>query len=134
MVPEGSNDEQSDYYVKECEEFWTKSDKTVKSALAAMKYIEKAIELNPINHRAWGDKGFLLKQLGELETALLCINKAISIKADYTVAWYNKGVILGLMGKFREAIACYNETLKFDPNHIYAKRDLEVLLNIKNIK
>lgn len=129
-----SNEEQSDRYVAESEEFWSKSDKTVKSALEAMNYIEKAIELNPMNHRAWGDKGFLLKQVGELDTALLCINKAITIKGDYTVAWYNKGVILGLLGRFKEAIECYNQTLKLDPNHIYAKRDLDVLLNMKNKK
>ena len=130
MASEISNEGQSDQYVTQAEQFWGQSDKTIKSAISALEFIEKSINLNPLNFRAWADKGFLLKQLGELDNALLCLERSIRLNGTFITSWYNKGVILGLVGRFEEAVNCYNEVLKLDPEHEFAKRDRDVLLNM----
>lgn len=131
---EQSKDTQSEYWVNEGERYWGQSDKSSKSTQDALKYIEKAISINPLNFHAWADKGFLLKQLGEMDSALMCLNRSIALKNDYFTPWYNKGVILGLLGKFNEAVDCYNEVLKLVPDHPYAKRDRDVLMGLAKRK
>ena len=75
-----SKEEKSDYWVAEGEKYWSESDKTVQSALKALEFIDKAITINPLNYKAWSDKGFLLKQMGEYDSAVMCLDRAISLK------------------------------------------------------
>jgi tetratricopeptide (TPR) repeat protein len=127
-----SKEEQSDYWVAEGERYWSESDRTIKSALKALELIDKAISINPLNYKAWGDKGFLLKQMGEYDSAMMCLERALGFKADFIPSLYNKAVLLGLTGKFDEAIECYQKVIQIDPEHNLAKRDLEMLYRIKN--
>ena len=127
-----SKEDQSDYWVAEGERYWSESDKTIKSALKALELIDKAISINPLNYKAQGDKGFLLKQMGENDSAMMCLERALGFKADFIPSLYNKAVLLGLTGKFDEAIECYQKVLEIDPEHNLAKRDLEMLYKIKN--
>ncbi len=129
MVEQGRQT-QSDQLVIEAERYWSQSNKTEIAAKETLDYIEKALNLNPLNYKAWADKGFILKQLGDLESALLCIDRALALNQDFISPWYNKGVVLGLLGKFKEAITCYDEVLKQDPKHELALRDRNVLLQI----
>ena len=129
-MPDETTSGQSDYWVERAENFWSQSNKNEQAAKETMSFIEKAISLNPLNSRAWADKGFILKQLGELESALLCIDRALALNRNFISPWYNKGVLLGLMGKFEEAISCYEEVLKQDPQHALAQRDMNVLMQI----
>ena len=122
----------SDYWVAEGEKYWSQSDKTVQSAIKSLEYIDKAISIDPLNYKAWGDKGFLLKQMGEYDSALMCLERALGFKSDFIPSLYNKGVLLGLMGKFDEAIDTYRKVLTIEPNHNLARRDLEMLIKIKS--
>jgi len=130
MAVESNKLQLSEYWVAESEKIWNSSDKTNKSTLKALEYIDNAMQCNPLNHKAWANKGFFLKHLGKNELALQCLERAISLKRDYIPPWYNRGVIFGLMGKFDDAVNCYNEVLKLDPNNIYAKRDREALVQL----
>ena len=127
---EGTKEALSDYWVAEGERIWAESDKTIQSTLKALELIEKALNINPLNYKAWADKGFLLKQMGEYDSALMCLSRAISLKDDFIPPLYNKGVLLGLLGRFEEAVETYGEVLKLDPNHTLAKRDLEMLMKL----
>ncbi len=129
-IEEGSKEEISDNWVADGEKFWSESDKTVQSAVKALEFIDKAISINPLNYKAWGDKGFFLKQMGEYDTALMCLDRAIGFKPDFIPPIYNKGVLLGLLGRFKEAIDAYNRVLDLDPNHELAKRDLQMIYRI----
>ena len=120
----------SDYWVEKGEKFWDSSDKTIKAALEALTFMDKAININPLSYKAWADKGFFLKQMGEYDSALMCLNRAIGIRNDFIPPLYNKAVLLGLLGRFEEAIECYNEVLKHDPTNDLAKRDLEMLKKV----
>ncbi len=129
---DGTKEELSDFWVAEGEKFWNQSDKTVQSALKGLEFIDKAISVDPLNYKAWGDKGFFLKQMGEYESALMCLERALGFKNDFIPSLYNKGVLLGLMGRFDEAVDTYRKVLTLEPDHNLAKRDLEMLLKIKN--
>jgi len=117
----------SDKWISKAESHWDKSKKSRSSARETMNLIEKAINLNPLNPRAWADKGFILKQLGDFHGALMCLDRALALKQDFIGPWYNKAVLLGLMGKFKDALACYNEVLRYDPGHEQAIRDRSAL-------
>jgi tetratricopeptide (TPR) repeat protein len=133
LMPENGID-QSEYWVERAESFWRESNKNEQAAKETLNFVDKAISINPLSSKAWADKGFILKQLGEYETALLCLDRALALNRDFISPWYNKGVLLGLMGKFHEAVNCYEEVLKQDPNHKLAKRDVNVLRQILNDK
>jgi len=125
---------ESDNWVEQAEQYWSKSDKSKKAAKNTLSCIEKALQLNPLNYKAWADKGFILKQLGEFENALLCLDRALLLNNNFISPLYNKGVLLGLMGKFNEALIYYDRVLKIEPDHQLATRDKQVLLQIINKK
>ncbi len=130
-IEEGESKENiSDYWVERGEKFWDDSDKTTKAALEALTYMDKAININPLNYKAWADKGFFLKQMGEYDSALMCLNRSIGINRVYIPPLYNKAVLLGLLGRFEEAVECYNQVLELDPNNDLAKRDLAMLQKV----
>jgi tetratricopeptide (TPR) repeat protein len=125
---------ESDNWVEQAERYWSQSDKSKEAAQNTLSYIEKALQSNPLNYKAWADKGFILKQLGEFESAILCLDRALLLNNNFISPLYNKGVLLGLMGKFNEALIYYDRVLKIEPNHQLAIRDKQVLLQIINRK
>lgn len=127
MEDRNNKEGNADYWLDRAELFWSDSNKNEQAALETMSFIEKAISLNPLNYRAWSDKGYLLKQMGEFDTALLCLDRALALNRNSVNSWYNKGVLLGLLGKFDEAMDCYTEVLKQEPEHQFAQRDMIVL-------
>jgi tetratricopeptide (TPR) repeat protein len=130
MLDEKTKKSQAEIWLDEAERHWSESDKSEKAAKDTLNFIENAIQLNPLNHRAWADKGFILKQLGNLESALMCLDRALTIDQGYVNPLYNKGVLLGLMGRFEEAMKCYEQVLSKEPKHQLAQRDMNVLLQI----
>ena len=128
MISNEVTEKNADYWLDRAESFWDQSNRNEQAAKETMNFIEKAININPLNYRAWSDKGYILKQLGELESALLCLDRALALNRDFVGSWYNKGVLLGLLGRFDEALNCYQEVLKQEPEHELAQRDMNVLL------
>ena len=49
----------------------------------AIKYYDKAIEIDPNNANAWNNKGLALDNLGKYEEAIKCYDKAIEIDPNY---------------------------------------------------
>ena len=66
----------------------------------ALKAIDKAIEINPLDSMAWTNE------------ALKAIDKAIEINPLDSMAWTNKGVILTKMGIPDEAIKAYDKVIE----------------------
>ena len=134
-MPDEEAIRQAEYWIDRAETFWRESEKTEDAAITTMGYIERALTLDPLNYKAWSDKGFILKQLGNLDTAIMCFDRALALNNEIITPWYNKGVLLGLMGKFEEAVKCYEQVLKQNPEHTMALRDYNVLIKIiKNRK
>ena len=128
MINNEISEKDAEYWLDRAESYWDQSNRNEQAAKETMNFIEKAININPLNYRAWSDKGYILKQLGELETALLCLDRSLALNRDFVGSWYNKGVLLGLLGRFDEALNCYQEVLKHEPEHELAQRDMNVLL------
>lgn len=128
MINNEISEKDAEYWLDRAESYWDQSNRNEQAAKETMNYIEKAININPLNYRAWSDKGYILKQLGELDSALLCLDRALALNRDFVGSWYNKGVLLGLLGRFDEALNCYQEVLKQEPEHELAHRDMNVLL------
>lgn len=70
---------------------------------------DKAIQIEPDNHRAWFSKGAALTKLQQYEEAITSYNQATHIKPDFSEAWFGKGTALAKLQQYEEAIACYDQ-------------------------
>ena len=124
------NEDDPAYWIQKGELLWASSSGRINEALNALKYFDKAIELDPLNYLAWANKGLILKSLDRLDDAILCYNRALTINPNYITVWYNKGVLLGSIGNFDEAIKAFDKVLELNPKHEFAMRDREILISI----
>ena len=85
----------------------------------ALTLFDKAIEIDPNNDMAWGDKALILDKKGETEEALRIFSRALSINPNNSITWHNKGLTLLRLRKFKESIECFDTALKINGN--YAK-------------
>jgi tetratricopeptide (TPR) repeat protein len=86
----------------------------------AIKWYDKAIELDPKYADAWYNKGNALNSLGKYEEAIENFDKALKIDPNYASAWNNKGYAIDKLGKYQEAIEHYNKAIELDPNIVSA--------------
>ena len=85
----------------------------------ALQYFEKAIQLNPKNDFAWGDRGLILDKQGKTEESLASFSKAIEIDPKNSITWHNKGLTLIRSNQLKEAIYCFDKAIENKEN--YAK-------------
>lgn len=81
----------------------------------ALRSIDRALDINPMNEVAWVNKGNALTRMGRLVDALRSFNAAIKLNPVYEVAWNNKGNALARLGQYEEALRCYEKALDLDP-------------------
>ncbi len=84
----------------------------------SLKYLDKALEINPQDAEVWNNKGANLVDLGRSEDALAASNKALEINPQYAEAWYNKGLILNILGREEEAKMAFENANKLDPKFV----------------
>lgn len=85
----------------------------------ALKYFEKAIEMNPKNDFAWGDRGLMLDKQGRREEAIESFSRALMIDPSNSITWHNKGLILIKLNRLEESIECFDKAIEI--NGKYAK-------------
>ncbi|HKU32746.1 MAG TPA: tetratricopeptide repeat protein [Candidatus Nitrosotalea sp.] len=85
----------------------------------ALKYFEKAIEMNPKNDFAWGDRGLMLDKLGRKDEAIESFSRALVIDSSNAITWHNKGLTLIRSNKIEESIECFDKAIEL--NEKYAK-------------
>ena len=81
----------------------------------ALEYHVQFLMESPKNHVALNNKGVILRVLGRLDEALLCINRALRLEPHFAVSWYNRGVLKSLGGEMDEALACLEMALELNP-------------------
>lgn len=91
----------------------------------ALKYIEKALELNSDYFVTLGNKGYILSKSGNPEDALKFFQQAIRINPEFIVAYYYKGQTHEDLKQYHEALKCYDKVLERNP-------DCELAENAKN--
>ena len=95
----------------------------------AIKYYDKAIELDRKDGRAWTARGLAFHNKGVYKEALKCYDSALKFEPHYLLAWRAKGLTLNKLGKYKEAIACYDKAIELDPDDGRAWNNKGVILN-----
>jgi tetratricopeptide (TPR) repeat protein len=85
----------------------------------ALKYFEKAIEMNPNNDFAWGDRGLMLDKLDRRDEAIESFSKALMIDPSNSITWHDKGLTLIKSNRLEESIECFDKAIEL--NGKYAK-------------
>jgi tetratricopeptide (TPR) repeat protein len=84
----------------------------------ALDCYERSIAANPNNHKAWNNKGILLKNLKRYEEALKSCERCLEIQPDYVDGLFSRGSILENLKCYAEAIESYNCALIVNPDHL----------------
>jgi tetratricopeptide (TPR) repeat protein len=87
--------------------------------VGAIDYFDKALEINPQNDCAWGDKGLILTKQGKPEEALRSFSKAIAINPNSEITRHNQGLTLMKVKRFEDAIKSFDNAIKI--KNSYAK-------------
>jgi tetratricopeptide (TPR) repeat protein len=88
--------------------------------ITALKLLSKAIELDPSNHFAFANRGYINSKLGDNKTALSDLGKAIELQPDDKVAYLNRGYTYIGMGDYATAMKDIDKSLELDPEYLGA--------------
>jgi tetratricopeptide (TPR) repeat protein len=83
-------------------------------------YMNKSIELNPDNWKAYYFKGLLFQDMGRYREALESYSKAESINDKYAILYNNKSDILCKLGEFEEAVHACDRAINLNPGLAHA--------------
>jgi len=98
----------------------------------AIKYYNRALEIDPEHTRIINSKGDSLYLLQKYEEALECYNRALETDPAHIDSWGDKGTALTALKKYDGAINCFNRALEInprDPGTWYKKGDSLSLQN-----
>ncbi len=84
----------------------------------ALRYTERALELESSDARVWANKGLALVQLNRQFEALEAVNQSLACDPDYMVALTLKGEILRRYGRLEEVVQTTRHALDIAPNDV----------------
>jgi len=90
-------------------------------------YMQKSIELAPLDSEAHRNLGLTYKKMGRNSDAINYLLKAIEINPRYETAYRNLGNIYKEIGKTKEALKKYQKALEINSDNIELLNDLGVL-------
>lgn len=97
----------------------------------ALETLNNAIDLNPLVHGAFCEKGRILVELGRYNEALETFDRAIELDSACPTSLSDKGHTLYLLGHYEEALRNFNRALKLDktlPQALFGRgRVLDIL-------
>jgi tetratricopeptide (TPR) repeat protein len=86
----------------------------------ALKYAQRAVEIEPQVWQAHMTLGSVLGRLGQPQEALAQHEQALRMNPDFAQAHYNCGVALMELGKVPEAVEQYEQALRLKPDYAEA--------------
>lgn len=95
----------------------------------AIKYFNRALDINPKYVEAYTGKGMALYKLGELGKAGKCFNRVIELKPSEKNGWYGKGLVYLKEKKYEEAIQNFDKALKIDGGFKRAREGKQEAIN-----
>jgi tetratricopeptide (TPR) repeat protein len=87
-----------------------------------------AIKINPLDAKAWYNKGTALDELSRYDDAISAYDKAINLDPQCAEAWNNKGTALGRLGRFDDAIKAYEKAIEINPQYALAWYNIGAVL------
>jgi len=91
-----------------------------KKYIANISLLDRAIELDPTDVRAYDDRGVAYAWLNQYERAIQDYNKAIEMDPTYAGTYESRGVAYAWLNQYERAIQDYNTAIKLDPTDIRA--------------
>jgi tetratricopeptide (TPR) repeat protein len=88
------------------------------------KQFEKAIQIYPSYHDAYGQLGLAFYREKNYEKALENYNLALKYKPNFPLVYSNMGIIFFEKGDLPKAKACYEKAVQYDPRMVDALRNL----------
>ena len=85
---------------------------------AALKDVNRAIELHGNDAVAFCNRGVIYEKMKDIEWAISDYNKAIELNPDYAPAYYNRGSLYATIEVIDKAIMDYSKALLLDPSSI----------------
>jgi tetratricopeptide (TPR) repeat protein len=82
---------------------------------AALKYLQRATQLDPANFSAWFLRGVVHDALEQNELAAMCYGASLSLRPEFAPAWLNRGFAFFRMRFHSDARHDYEQALKLDP-------------------
>ncbi|MDY6940494.1 MAG: tetratricopeptide repeat protein [Cyanobacteriota bacterium] len=82
----------------------------------ALAYYDRALAINPRNHKTWYKKGNLYLELDRPRDAIYCFRKTVELQPTFTDAWYAIGRLSYQSQQYREAVESYLKCLQFQAN------------------
>ncbi|MGD1838912.1 MAG: tetratricopeptide repeat protein [Nitrososphaeraceae archaeon] len=92
---------------------------TIKDYSKSLEFFNKSLEIDPFYIPALNNKGTILHELEDNQSAIVCYNKVLSKEPQNINALYNKGTSLQALGKNKEAIDCYQIIVNNNPYDAY---------------
>jgi tetratricopeptide (TPR) repeat protein len=90
----------------------------------AIRYMTRAIELNPNVAAFHSNLGLSYRALGKLDEAAACWRRSLELEPDHAEAQNNLGNVLLEQGKPDEAVACLRRVLQRKPDYAEAHYNL----------
>jgi WD40 repeat protein len=101
----------------------------------AIRYYERALEIDSDVAWAWHDKGACLKELDRIDEAIDCFDRALAIDETYATAWANKSDCFRGQNRLDEALACVDQALILDPgSSLYWEMKARLALKVGRVR
>jgi tetratricopeptide (TPR) repeat protein len=82
----------------------------------ALRYIDRALKLDPLLADAWRTKALCLYSLGKIEVGGQCLDRTIELAPDDDWAVYLKGLALNEQNRAEEAIPYFDRAIDLNPH------------------
>jgi tetratricopeptide (TPR) repeat protein len=99
-------------------------DDEVKYHKRAMENYKKVLTLEPNNHEAWYNLGYVQEELEEFDEAIKSFNQAIKIEPTDKDAHINLGNCYMSRNEFEESVKTYHAAIALDPNCVMSHYNL----------
>lgn len=81
----------------------------------ALKYFNKALELEPDSYRTRFNRAITFWELGKTYEAIKEYDMVLDIYPGHAGAWFNLGVIISILGRYKDALVFLDTALELDP-------------------
>ncbi len=98
----------------------------------SLRFMLKAVELDPNDAEAHFNAGTIFYELGKFEQALNCQKSAIKARHDYAEAHNSVGSIFVALGNLEEALASYERAVNISPGYAGALYNLANTLQMSD--
>ena len=98
--------------------YFTKAEMAIKrnEYKNAIGYLDKFIELNPYDHKAYFNQGLSYMKLKDYKEAIINFSKSIEIDPSHFKYFYNRGECYNNLKQYKEALIDFTTALGFESN------------------